>query len=395
MCQDDDGSWRVSGRLPADEGALLNHAIKTARDDLFRQARSELPEDAPAPKVTLVDGLLALAEASLAAGQAARPTSDRYRIYAHLQAGPNPGAANVLSWHLGPVLPDHLRHLHTCDATISAVHEHNGTPINLGREVHIVPRRIRRLIEHRDGGCQVPGCRRRHSLDIHHIIHWEHGGPTDTHNLVTLCRTHHRLHHLGGLQIWGDANRPGQPGGICFADKWGHPLQPASTPKPPDLTSGHSAAATTRGINTNPYTPPIGERLDPTAIYCCQDRNWTPPPPPPTPARTPTPTKTPASSRPPSPTATPPSPSPPTGSHPQRSAPLEQSAQHDPETGRDESAGRDENTGRDHGSEARPVPATAHEQEDSRDPAGTDPSRPGRGAQPGTTRVDGHCTEAA
>ena len=307
MGQDDDGSWWVSGHLPADEGALLNHAIKTARDDLFRQARNELPDGAPAPKVSLVDGLLALAETSLATGQALRPTSDRYRIYAHLEAGPNPtlgnpSSPNLLSWHLGPVLPDHLRRLHTCDATMRPVLERDGTPINLGREVHIVPRRIRRLIEHRDGGCRVPGCVRRHGLDIHHIIHWEHGGPTNTHNLVTLCRRHHRLHHLGGLQIWGNADRAGQPGGICFADQWGHKLQPSGQPKPPDLTNGHTTAAANTGTGTgtgtgvgtgsglaegartgitaDPYQHPTGERLDPTALYFWQDPNWTPPPPP-------------------------------------------------------------------------------------------------------------------
>jgi hypothetical protein len=279
MGQNEDGSWWFNGHLPADEGALLHHAVKTARDDLFNQASAGLPEGATPPRVSLVDGLLAMAETSLAAGQVRFPSSDRYRIYAHLEASPNSGGSNVLSFHLGPVLPEHLRLLHTCDAKLCPVLERDGTPINLGRDQRIVPRRIRRLIEHRDGGCAVPGCGRRFGLDIHHITHWEHGGPTDTANLVTLCRGHHRLHHLGGLQIWGNADLRHQPEGLCFADQWGYPLRPTGTPKPPDLTSGHVAAAagTSTGINTGPYRHPFGERIDAANIHFRQDPNWVAP----------------------------------------------------------------------------------------------------------------------
>ena len=281
MGQNEDGSWWFNGHLPADEGVLLHHAVKTARDDLFAQARAGLPEGAPVPRVSLVDGLLSMAETSLAAGQAMFPSSDRYRIYAHLEAGPHRGAPNLLSFHLGPVLPEHLRLLHTCDAKLCPVLERDGTPINLGRDQRIVPRRIRRLIEHRDGGCVVPGCGLRYSLDIHHITHWEHGGPTDSANLVTLCRRHHRLHHLGGLQIWGNADLGDQPGGLGFADQWGHRLRSTGTPKTPDLTRGHGAAAaeTSSGIKAGPYQNPLGERLDPTLIHFRQDPNWTVPQP--------------------------------------------------------------------------------------------------------------------
>ena len=125
--------------------------------------------------------------------------------------------ANTLEVHLGPRLPDHLRRLLTCDATLRPVWEHHGTPLNVGRDHRTIPTRTRRLIEHRDHGCTIPGCHQRHNLDIHHITHWEHGGPTNTNNLLTLCRHHHRLHHLGHLTITGNPdlplNRPGFVGG--------------------------------------------------------------------------------------------------------------------------------------------------------------------------------------
>ncbi|MEI6497956.1 MAG: HNH endonuclease [Actinomycetota bacterium] len=53
--------------------------------------------------------------------------------------------------------------------------------------------------------CAIPGCGRHIStVEAHHIRFWEHGGHTDLHNLLPLCRHHHdRLHaekwrvHLG------------------------------------------------------------------------------------------------------------------------------------------------------------------------------------------------------
>ena len=56
-----------------------------------------------------------------------------------------------------------------------------------------------------DRCCRFPGCTRRHRLNVHHIIHWEHGGPTDRANLLLVCPNHHRAIHRGGWTIHGDA----------------------------------------------------------------------------------------------------------------------------------------------------------------------------------------------
>ncbi|MGK0312043.1 MAG: putative restriction endonuclease, partial [Ilumatobacter sp.] len=40
---------------------------------------------------------------------------------------------------------------------------------------------------------------------MHHLIHWEHGGGTDTDNLLLVCSKHHRMHHRGRLDITGNA----------------------------------------------------------------------------------------------------------------------------------------------------------------------------------------------
>jgi hypothetical protein len=70
-----------------------------------------------------------------------------------------------------------------------------------------VPPATRRKVLHRDQGrCQVPGCRCYDNLDIHHIVHREHGGTNELSNLTVLCEAHHLCHHEGtlGIQRVGD-----------------------------------------------------------------------------------------------------------------------------------------------------------------------------------------------
>jgi len=55
--------------------------------------------------------------------------------------------------------------------------------------------------------CQVPGCRCRRNLEVHHII-WRSKGGCDEHwNLITLCKAYHSyiLHDLMALKIEGEA----------------------------------------------------------------------------------------------------------------------------------------------------------------------------------------------
>lgn len=37
--------------------------------------------------------------------------------------------------------------------------------------------------------------------DLHHVIHWEHGGPTEMWNLASLCRFHHGVVHRLGWKM--------------------------------------------------------------------------------------------------------------------------------------------------------------------------------------------------
>ena len=61
---------------------------------------------------------------------------------------------------------------------------------------------MRRKVMHRDQErCQAPGCRAHNNLDVHHVVHLEHGGTNEYSGLITLCEAHHLAHHAGTLVI--------------------------------------------------------------------------------------------------------------------------------------------------------------------------------------------------
>lgn len=73
-----------------------------------------------------------------------------------------------------------------------------------GRRTPAVPASMRRAVIVRDRHCRFPGCDRPQSwCDAHHVVHWTNGGSTALHNLVLLCRRHHRLihHRKFGVEI--------------------------------------------------------------------------------------------------------------------------------------------------------------------------------------------------
>lgn len=124
--------------------------------------------------------------------------------------------------------------------------------MSVGRSQHIVPDRTRRIVEHRDHArCRVPGCTAGGHLEVHHIVHWLEGGPTDTWNLICRCPYHHRLHHRRVLGITGDAD---VPDGVTFTNRHGRPIAqsgarpiPPPGPPPPPMST---------------YRHPTGERFD-------------------------------------------------------------------------------------------------------------------------------------
>ena len=53
--------------------------------------------------------------------------------------------------------------------------------------------------------CTVPWCRAAANIDVHHLLHLEHGGGHEPENLTCLCSGHHAAYHRGELLIEGRA----------------------------------------------------------------------------------------------------------------------------------------------------------------------------------------------
>jgi len=94
------------------------------------------------------------------------------------------------------------------DADITPVFNRNGTSLSYGRTRRLAPSILRRVIAHRDRRCRFDGCRRStEGCHIHHVVHWDDGGETDTANSASQCPYHHlNAHHARKFGIAGDAD---------------------------------------------------------------------------------------------------------------------------------------------------------------------------------------------
>ncbi|MEZ5299024.1 MAG: DUF222 domain-containing protein [Ilumatobacteraceae bacterium] len=210
-----DGRWKLTGDLDLDLGKRVEAAFTEAKDRLFDDGN---------PDASWSDALVDVAERSLDQVPS-RDRRDRYRTWFHHDTGS--GATNTTD---GWRIPQNLARLCSCDGLGAVVYHHDGLPVSVGRTQYIVPDRTRRVVERRDRGCRVPGCTAERFVEIHHIVHWEDGGPTDTWNLLCLCARHHRMHHKGELGIAGNADRAD---GIEFTDARGRPIPHSHPPEPP------------------------------------------------------------------------------------------------------------------------------------------------------------------
>lgn len=95
-----------------------------------------------------------------------------------------------------------------CDGRVQLIVEREGRTIDVGRSTRKIPAALRRALAERDEGrCRWPGCESRFGVEIHHLVYWTHGGPTDRSNLVSLCWRHHRSVHERGWHLSGDPDR--------------------------------------------------------------------------------------------------------------------------------------------------------------------------------------------
>jgi hypothetical protein len=231
---DDDGRYQLRAQLDADHGRIVDAALSEARDALFHDGQA---------KVSWVDALVEIADRSIDATTAER--RDRFRAYWFV----DPTDPIPARWIDGLPVPAWLQQLLTCDGTVAPVYTDNALPVSVGRSIHDVPDRTRRLVQHRDRKCRVPWCAQRRWLQVHHLHHRAAGGGHDTNTLIALCPACHRAHHQGQLGITGNAD---DPNGLTFTDAHGNLIDPAARPIKPTGPPPNPK---------RPYEHPTGERL--------------------------------------------------------------------------------------------------------------------------------------
>ena len=235
---DDQGRFHLVAVGDLVGGATVEAALQQAKDALFGAGERD---------ASWWDALVEIAERSLANVTGRQTRRERFRVHLHVDI--TDPTVTLARFTNGVGVPNSVRDLLLCDATVEPVWVRHNTPIGVGRASRVVPDRTRRIVLHRDRGqCQVPGCGRTR-VEIHHIDHWGHHGPTETSNLLSVCHRHHRLHHQGRLGITGNAD---QPATLVFTDPHGRPLPGCGSPAPPPAPIPPA----------NPYQHPTGERLN-------------------------------------------------------------------------------------------------------------------------------------
>jgi hypothetical protein len=214
-----DGMTRLNALLDPESAALVRDAVDAAtsprrdgprfldaaeRADDDRERDLRLLTDTRATPQVALDAVVEL----IRLGGAVAPTAVigvRTPAVQVLVAERDLRAGQGLAYFEGQTEPVGIetaeRHL-CASGALPIVVDDTGDVIALGRESRLFTRRQRLALAARDGGCRFPGCDRPPSwTEAHHIVPWSHGGSTDLHDGILLCRHHHLLLHNNGWRF--------------------------------------------------------------------------------------------------------------------------------------------------------------------------------------------------
>jgi hypothetical protein len=212
------GGWHVTGFLNVTAGAKFKKfldSVSAPHDKDDTRSGSER-------RVQGFDDLMtSVLEHGLPSDKGVRPHLAVMVDVDTLQTGGGTPAELIGYGPVGPELLDYLK----CSSVITPILTQQGFPsgqariLNVGRSRRSPTLKQRQAVLARQHGvCAAPGCKHTH-LEIHHVVWWSKGGPTDLDLLIGLCVRCHHLHHRGLLLITGDASH-----GFRFTDRDNRPL---------------------------------------------------------------------------------------------------------------------------------------------------------------------------
>ena len=193
-----DGWWHLTGLLDPATGEKVKAAL-----DVYADKTSD--DDGRLPAARRADALAEIAERAVA--EIDRPTGHGTLTLTMSQEQFDTGIG--ASWTGGALLSRDEVAEHSCETDVAVVIRDGWQPLRLGFTARFATRAQRIALQARDGDtCIHPGCSTQASRCIaHHIVHWNHGGPTDIDNMALVCRFHHERIHHGRLTITQEDGR--------------------------------------------------------------------------------------------------------------------------------------------------------------------------------------------
>ena len=191
--QESDGMYKLFGTFDPVAGARIETALAAMARKLWH---AEDPKHRATPAQRYADAL----EELITRRGAGKPQGTNLLVIADydIVAGRLRDARLIDGT---PVAPGELLRLALDANILPALFDTKGQPLWLGHKYRHATVGQRVALAARDGGCV--GCRAANSFcQAHHVIRWEHGGPTDIDNLALLCGDcHHRLVHEFGAEL--------------------------------------------------------------------------------------------------------------------------------------------------------------------------------------------------
>jgi anti-sigma28 factor (negative regulator of flagellin synthesis) len=237
----EDGTWSIRGRLPAEIGTALRVALDTEISHQQQTEKRQSQEREPQQRESQQretgkhDAAASLQRRGAEGTAAQRRVDALYRLIEHghvalshlANADSNVGDDDarvrpLLVVHRypdgdelqnGPAITSATAERLSCNADVTEA-THNAGPdqdlksdepgITFGPRRRLPNRAMRRALKQRDQGCRFTGCCRKGKLQPHHIIHYANNGATTIRNLIMLCPFHHHAIHHRGWTITGN-----------------------------------------------------------------------------------------------------------------------------------------------------------------------------------------------
>jgi uncharacterized protein DUF222 len=216
MWTDEEGMFALDARLDT----LGGSAVKTMLEALLTTDPADTPEEARRSfEQRQADALADAAHLFLGLGELPDVATVRPQLRVVVDEAVLTGAddAGLGTLDTGETIAADTVGRIACIADLVVVRRNGTTLLSVEVAGRFASKAQLHALAVRDGGCRFQGCPRPPiHCEAHHVVFYEHGGPTVLTNLVLICRFHHHLLHEGRWKLTMD------PDGTChFTDRSG------------------------------------------------------------------------------------------------------------------------------------------------------------------------------